>query len=59
PNSIRHKPVHQDQETRTVDWLPPGSIEIGMTAGASTPNNKVGETIERLLACRGQTMPVG
>ncbi len=59
PNSIRHKPVHQDRETRTVDWLPPGSIEIGMTAGASTPNNKVGETIERLLACRGQTMPVG
>jgi 4-hydroxy-3-methylbut-2-enyl diphosphate reductase len=59
PNSIRHKPVDQDDEIHTVDWLTPGPIEIGMTAGASTPNNKVGETIERLLACRGQTMPVG
>jgi 4-hydroxy-3-methylbut-2-enyl diphosphate reductase len=59
PNSIRHKPVDQDDEIRTVEWLTPGPIEIGMTAGASTPNNKVGETIERLLACRGQTMPVG
>ncbi len=59
PNSIRHKPVGQDEEERTEDWLPPGPIDIGMTAGASTPNNKVGETIERLVACRGQTMPVG
>jgi 4-hydroxy-3-methylbut-2-enyl diphosphate reductase len=58
PNSIRHQPVDQDDETSTVDWLPPGPVEIGMTAGASTPNNKVGETIERLLACRGHTIPV-
>jgi 4-hydroxy-3-methylbut-2-enyl diphosphate reductase IspH len=26
---------------------------VGVTAGASTPNNKVGETIERIFATRG------
>jgi 4-hydroxy-3-methylbut-2-enyl diphosphate reductase IspH len=30
---------------------------MGLTAGASTPNNKTGETIERLFACRGLAVP--
>jgi 4-hydroxy-3-methylbut-2-enyl diphosphate reductase IspH len=28
-------------------------VTVGLTAGASTPNNKIGETIERVLATRG------
>ena len=53
PDRIRHKPVSSDQEIVTPNWLPEGAIVVGLTAGASTPNNKVGHTIERLLACRG------
>jgi 4-hydroxy-3-methylbut-2-enyl diphosphate reductase len=59
PDRIRHKPVSSEQETATVDWLPDGPVVVGLTAGASTPNNKVGQTIERLLACRGLESPVG
>jgi 4-hydroxy-3-methylbut-2-enyl diphosphate reductase len=30
-----------------------GAARIGITAGASTPNNKIGEAIERMLQTRG------
>jgi 4-hydroxy-3-methylbut-2-enyl diphosphate reductase IspH len=30
---------------------------IGITAGASTPNNKIGEAIIRILRTRGQDLP--
>ncbi len=30
-----------------------GAVRIGVTAGASTPNNKIGETVARILATRG------
>lgn len=53
PEWIRHKPVSSHSEERLSGWLPDGALEFGLTAGASTPNNKVGETIERLFACRG------
>jgi 4-hydroxy-3-methylbut-2-en-1-yl diphosphate reductase len=35
------------------DWLPAGPLVVGLTAGASTPNNKIGETVELLLRTRG------
>ncbi len=53
-NTIRHRNVGVGQETTTSDWLPPGPITVGITAGASTPNNVVGEAIERILALRGR-----
>jgi len=31
-------------------------VTIGIPAGASTPNNKVGETIERIAAARGAVL---
>jgi 4-hydroxy-3-methylbut-2-enyl diphosphate reductase len=35
-------------------WLPEhGPVRVGVTAGASTPNNKIGETVARILATRG------
>jgi len=54
--TIRHKPVGQQQETVRRDWLPPGKLVVGVTAGASTPNNKVGEAVERVFATRGITL---
>ena len=52
--SIRHKPelAADAPELETAGWLPPGRTTMGLTAGASTPNNKIGETIERILASR-------
>jgi 4-hydroxy-3-methylbut-2-enyl diphosphate reductase len=54
-NVIRHKPELAADAPEVVahDWLPAGPLTIGLTAGASTPNNKIGETIERILATRG------
>jgi 4-hydroxy-3-methylbut-2-enyl diphosphate reductase len=59
PDRIRHKPVSADREIVTEGWLPDGPVVVGLTAGASTPNNNVGQTIERLLACRGLEAPIG
>jgi 4-hydroxy-3-methylbut-2-enyl diphosphate reductase len=51
--SIRFLPVGSKSEGRWERWLPDGPVVIGVTAGASTPNNKIGETIERIAATRG------
>ncbi|MGD0485525.1 MAG: 4-hydroxy-3-methylbut-2-enyl diphosphate reductase, partial [Gemmatimonadales bacterium] len=51
--TIRHKPVGGHDAMDTAGWLPAGARVVGVTAGASTPNNKVGETIERIFATRG------
>ena len=51
--AIRFRPVGDHAEQRRDRWLPTGPVTIGITAGASTPNNKIGETIERIAATRG------
>jgi len=53
--AIRHRPVGAHEETATEAWLPAGPVTVGLTAGASTPNNVVGEVVERILALRGRT----
>lgn len=45
--TIRHRPVGAKQEMVTPAWLG-GTRTIGLTAGASTPNNKIGETVVRI-----------
>jgi 4-hydroxy-3-methylbut-2-en-1-yl diphosphate reductase len=57
--TIRHKPelAADAAEVEAGEWLPAGPLAIGLTAGASTPNNKIGETIERVLATRGVVRP--
>jgi 4-hydroxy-3-methylbut-2-enyl diphosphate reductase len=55
PSVIRHKPIHAEEERESRDWFPRGTVKIGITAGASTPDVKVDESIERLLAFRNLT----
>lgn len=50
---IRHKPVGGHEEMTTTGWLRADVQVVGVTAGASTPNVKVGETIARIFATRG------
>jgi 4-hydroxy-3-methylbut-2-en-1-yl diphosphate reductase len=50
--SIRHQPIGTKSEVVADDWLGDARI-IGITAGASTPNNKVGETIARISVVAG------
>jgi 4-hydroxy-3-methylbut-2-enyl diphosphate reductase len=52
---LRHRPVGSYDEVAAEGWLPPGEVTVGLTAGASTPNNVVGEVVERILALRGRT----
>jgi len=56
--TIRHQPVGQKQEVEVAGWLG-ASQRIGITAGASTPNNKVGETIARIAATAGLERELG
>jgi 4-hydroxy-3-methylbut-2-enyl diphosphate reductase len=51
--SIRHKPYGQTEERRREGWLPAGPVVIGLTAGASTPNNKIGEVVAAIAGLRG------
>jgi len=50
--TIRHQPVGTKQERVDGQWLGNAGV-IGITAGASTPNNKVGETIARICQTAG------
>jgi 4-hydroxy-3-methylbut-2-enyl diphosphate reductase len=59
--TIRHKPVLDPAAPEVMDsgWLPSGPFELGITAGASTPNNKIGEALVRVLSIRGITPDLG
>jgi 4-hydroxy-3-methylbut-2-en-1-yl diphosphate reductase len=50
---ITHFNLHKKAETTTDDWLPTGPAVIGITAGASCPNNLIEETILRVYELRG------
>jgi 4-hydroxy-3-methylbut-2-en-1-yl diphosphate reductase len=51
---IRHRPQGSKEETSSANWIPDaGPVRIGVTAGASTPNNKIGEAVGRIFATRG------
>jgi 4-hydroxy-3-methylbut-2-enyl diphosphate reductase len=50
---IRHYNQHKKEEVVTRDWLPSGNLTVGITAGASCPNNLIEDTIRRLFELRG------
>jgi 4-hydroxy-3-methylbut-2-enyl diphosphate reductase len=52
--TVRHWDATRKAEVETADWLAPsGALRVGITAGASTPNNKIGDAVARVLATRG------
>lgn len=60
-NAIRFKPngtALDAPELEAEEWLPAGPLTVGLTAGASTPNNKIGEAVERILTTRGIALPL-
>ena len=52
-NLIVHYDQHQHSEVETRNWLPAGKATVGITAGASCPNNLIEDVIHRLLELRG------
>jgi 4-hydroxy-3-methylbut-2-enyl diphosphate reductase len=50
---IRHYNQHKKEEVVTQNWLPAGNLTVGVTAGASCPNNLIEDTIRRLFELRG------
>jgi 4-hydroxy-3-methylbut-2-enyl diphosphate reductase len=50
---IIHFDQHRKNEVETADWLPSGKLTVGITAGASCPNNLIEDVIRRLFELRG------
>jgi 4-hydroxy-3-methylbut-2-enyl diphosphate reductase len=52
-DAVRHLAVATREEIVTERWLPPGSVTVGLTSGASTPDSVVAEVVARVLTLRG------
>ncbi len=50
---IRSRDPVSGEKVETPDWLGGGTVTVGLTAGASTPNNKIGDAVARVFATRG------
>jgi 4-hydroxy-3-methylbut-2-enyl diphosphate reductase len=53
PQRIVHFDQHAKKEIVTENWLPARPLTVGLTAGASCPNNLIEETILRLYELHG------
>lgn len=52
--TIRHRPLGAKEDVESSDWISrTAQVRVGVTAGASTPNNKIGEAVGRIFATRG------
>ena len=52
--TIRYRPPGGKEDLIESGWLAGDRpVEVGLTAGASTPNNKIGDTVARIFATRG------
>jgi len=56
-DQIIHYNQHTKTEVETRAWLPGGKITVGVTAGASCPNNLIEDTIRRLFELRAVPLP--
>ncbi len=50
-------PKGQQEPVISKGWLKEGPMTIAVTAGASTPNAKIGQVIEKILTIRGENNP--
>jgi len=50
---ILHYNLHEKREVVAHNWLPEARVVVGITAGASCPNNLIEETLIRLFQLRG------
>ncbi|MGH8046143.1 MAG: 4-hydroxy-3-methylbut-2-enyl diphosphate reductase [Chthoniobacterales bacterium] len=53
-NEIARYDLHEKREILSTNWLPTGPLCIGITAGASCPNNLIEDVIRRVLELRGE-----
>ncbi len=54
PDAIRYRPAGGKGEIRAAGWLPAQrQLSVGLTSGASTPDNLVGTTVRRLAELAG------
>lgn len=53
PELIHHYNQHIKEEVETKNWLPQKEVTVGITAGASCPNNVIEETVKRIFEFRG------
>ena len=52
--TIRYRPPGAKEDSVDTAWLTvEGQVQVGITAGASTPNNKIGDAVARIFATRG------
>jgi len=51
--AILHFNLHKQEEVLTENWMPSGKLYVGITAGASCPNNLIDDTVRRLFNLRG------
>lgn len=54
-NQVEHKPLGRDLEV-AENWLPSGSIVVGITSGASTPDKVVEDVIEKIFEIKAATV---
>lgn len=51
---IHHRIRQGSEDVATPDWVSAtGPVRVGLTAGASTPNNKIADAVGRILETRG------
>ena len=55
-DEIKHKPVGQTQAVTSKNWIVKEPAQIGLTAGASTPNRVICDTLLKILSCYGYSI---
>jgi 4-hydroxy-3-methylbut-2-en-1-yl diphosphate reductase len=54
--AIHHQRLDRRERVSTRGWMPAGPVVIGFTAGASTPDQQLGQVIERVIQVAGEDL---